>query len=75
MFLTFVASILSGVVPALRASGTDMNEALKDESRGSSSLRVGNFSQVIVVTEIALSFALLMAAGVMTMSIVGLKQR
>ena len=68
--LVFLASLLAGIIPALKASGANVNEVLKDESRGSSSLRIGRFSKGIVVAEIALSFGLLVAAGLMTKSVI-----
>ena len=75
VFLTLIASLLSGIAPAFRASGIDLNETLKDESRGASGLRLGRLSQGLVVAEIALSFGLLLAAGVLTISIINLKER
>ncbi len=71
--VTLVASLVSGTVPAFKASGADINEILKDESRGSSSLRASRFSTGLVVGEIALSCALLVAAGLMVKSVVNIK--
>ena len=68
-----VAAMVAGGIPALKASGTDVSEVLKDESRGSSSLRIGRLSKVLVVGEIAMSVALLVAAGLMTKSITTLR--
>jgi putative ABC transport system permease protein len=64
------AALLSGLVPALQVSRTRLNEVLKDEGRGSTSLRLGWLSRVVVVAELALSCALLVAAGLMVKSIV-----
>ncbi len=75
LFLTFIAAVLSGTLPSLRASGTDVTQTLKDESRGTSSLKLGRWSRAIVMMEIALSCALLLASSVMAMSIVALKNR
>ena len=75
LLLTFIAAVLSGTLPSLRASGADVTHALKDESRGTSSLKLGKWSRAIVIVEIALSCALLLASSVMTMSIVALKNR
>jgi predicted permease len=69
LFLTVFASLLSGVLPAVRASGTDVNSVLKDDSRGSSSLRIGRLSRSLVVLEVALSCALLVAAGLLIKSV------
>ena len=71
--LAILASIVSGVVPALHSARFDINAILKDESHAASSLRVGKLSRAIVVAEIALSSALLLAAGFMTKSILRLR--
>jgi predicted permease len=71
--LVLVSSIIAGIIPAVQSSGANVNEILKDESRGSSSLRIGRFSRGLVVAEIALSFALLIAAGLMIRSVAKLR--
>jgi predicted permease len=71
--ITVLAGVLSGIIPALQASGNRVNEVLKDESWGSSGLRVGKLSRGLVVAEIALSVGLLVAAGLMIKSITNLK--
>jgi putative ABC transport system permease protein len=63
------SAIVAGGIPALKASGMDVSSVLKDESRGSSSLKIGRLSRVLVVGEIAMSLGLLVAAGLMTKSI------
>ncbi|HJQ20776.1 MAG TPA: ABC transporter permease [Gemmatimonadaceae bacterium] len=68
-----VATLASGAIPALQASRTDINEILKDDSRGSSSFRIGRLSRALVVFEIALSCGLLVAAGLMIKSVVKLR--
>jgi predicted permease len=68
--LTLLSGLLSGLAPALQASKADVNEVLKDEGRGSTSLRMGRFSRFVVVFEVAFSFALLVAAGLMIRSVV-----
>jgi predicted permease len=73
ILITAVAAVVSGTVPAFRASGSDIHELLKDESRGSSSFRMGRFSTGLVVGEIAVSCALLVAAGMMVKSVVNLR--
>jgi len=57
----------------VRASGVKLHEILQDESRGTSSFRIGRFSTALVVGEIALSCALLVSAGMMVKSIVNLQ--
>ncbi len=71
--LVLVSAVIAGIIPAVKSSGSDVNEVLKDESRGSSSLRIGKFSRALVVVEIALSFGLLVAAGLMIRSVTKLR--
>ncbi|MCH8145427.1 MAG: ABC transporter permease [Gemmatimonadetes bacterium] len=71
--VTLVASVASGIVPAIKASGIDVHELLKDESTGSSSFRMGRISMGLVMTEIALSSALLVLAGMAIKSAMNLK--
>jgi len=71
--MTLAATLASGLLPALRASGEGMNEVLKDESRGSSGLRMGRLSKGLVIGEIALSCGLLVAAGLMIKTVVNLR--
>ena len=70
ILITAVASLVAGTLPAVRASGGLVHDILKDESRGSSSFRMGRFSTVLVIGEIALSCALLVAAGMMIKSVI-----
>ena len=70
--LTLFATFVAGVIPALKISGSDVNEVLKDESRGSSSLTLGRWSRALIVAEIALSCGLLVSAGLMIKSVVQL---
>ncbi len=72
LLLTVGASLLSGVIPAIRASRTDVNDILKDDSRGTSSLNIGRLSRGLVVVEVAFSFALLVSAGLMVKSVTNL---
>jgi len=71
--ITVVAAMVSGVIPAVQATRGDVTEILKDESRGSSSLRIGRLSRGLVVAEVAFSMGLLVAAGLMTKSVVQLR--
>lgn len=70
--VTGLAAVVSGAIPAVRASSTDVNSILKDESRGSSSLHIGRLSRWLVVAEVAMSVALLVASGLMVKSVVRL---
>jgi putative ABC transport system permease protein len=70
---TLVVSVLTGLVfglvPALQASRPDLNEALKEGSRGSTGgIGRKRFRNILVVTEVALTQMLLIAAGLVIKS-------
>src|SRR5512143_97249 len=67
--IAFVTTLISGAIPAYQSSRADINEILKDETRGASSFRIGKISKALVVFEIALSCGLLVAAGLMIKSL------
>src|SRR5688572_8664133 len=71
--VALLASLVSGFLPAFQSSRADINEILKDESRGASSLHIGKMSKALVMFEIALSCGLLVAAGLMTKSVTKLR--
>lgn len=71
--VTVLAAVVSGIIPGLKASGAGTNEYLKDASRGSSSLRIGRLSRLLVVGEVTLSVGLLVSAGLMIKGIVLLR--
>ena len=62
--ISIASSVLFGVIPALRASRADLNEVLKETTRGSSGTGTGGRS-VLLVAEVALSMVLLVGAGLM----------
>ena len=68
--LALLSAILAGTLPALRASKGDVSEILNDEVRGSSGLRVGRISRVLVVAQLSFSCGLLVVAGLMIRTIV-----
>src|SRR4029079_9201801 len=68
-----LATVLAGAIPAIQSSRSDINEILKDESRGSSSLHIGRMSRALVVFEIALSCGLLVSSGLMIKSVTKLR--
>ena len=61
--VAFLTTLVSGAIPAIQSSRADINEILKDETRGASSFRIGRISKALVIFEIALSCGLLAAAG------------
>src|SRR5687768_165694 len=73
VLLALGATMFSGIIPAYQSSRADLNEVLKDESRGSSSLKIGKMSKALVVFEIALSCGLLVASGLMIKSVTKLR--
>lgn len=73
MALIVLASLFAGGLPALHAARVDAGSALKDDSRSSTSGRLGRFSAGLVVAELAVSCGLLIAAGLMIKSVVQLK--
>jgi predicted permease len=70
--VTFLASLVSGLLPALRTSGARAHEVLKDQSAGSDGRRSGRFSRALVVAEVALSCGILVATGLTVKSLVNL---
>ncbi|MBZ5719241.1 MAG: ABC transporter permease [Acidobacteriia bacterium] len=62
LLLCMVVGVVFGIVPALEASRTDVNEALKEGARGASR-GFGKHRMVLVVTETALASILLIGAG------------
>ncbi len=70
--VTVAAGLLASLVPALQASRLDVNTLLKDDSR-SSGFRIGRFSRIAVIGQIALACVLLLGAGLMTRTIVNLR--
>ena len=67
------ASVLAGALPAWHAARISAGSVLKDDSRSSTSARLGKFSSALVVGELALSCGLLITAGLMIKSVVQLK--
>src|SRR5262249_22682027 len=64
-----LTTLAAGAIPAYQSSRADINEILKDDSRGASSFRIGRISKALVIFEIALSCGLLVAAGMMIKSV------
>ena len=75
---TFLISILTGLIfglmPAWQTTHTELNEVLKDSSRGSTGGRgQARFRNVLVVTEVVLSLVLLIGAGLLIRSFVAMR--
>lgn len=56
-------TLLAGLIPALRASRTDVQDALRDGDKGSSGGGFARVARGLVVAEIALTVVLLVGAG------------
>jgi predicted permease len=73
LLLSIFSGILFGLAPTLRVSRIDLNTTLKDANRGSSGAsavwgRGNNMRRLLVVSELALSVVLLIAAGLLIRS-------
>ena len=68
-----LTAVLCGIVPALRASRTDVMEVLRQSGGRASGLRGGRrLRSGVVIAEVALSFVLLIGAGLMVRSFIAL---
>jgi predicted permease len=70
LLLSLIAGILAGLIPSVRFTRTNVNEALKQgQSRGSSDSGGIRTRGLLVVSEVALSLVLLIGAGLMVRSL------
>ncbi len=63
--LSLLTTMIFGGVPALAASRTDPNEALKEGAKGTTSVRGAKLRGALVVAEIALALMLLSGGGLL----------
>src|SRR5918993_431133 len=68
-----LSSLFAGGIPAMQAARVSAGAVLKDDSRSSTSGRLGKFSSGLVIAELAVSCGLLIAAGLMIKSVAQLK--
>ena len=68
-----LSSLFAGGIPALQSARVSAGGVLKDDSRSSTSGRLGKFSSGLVIAELAVSCGLLIAAGLMIKSVAQLK--
>jgi predicted permease len=72
--VSILTGLLFGLVPALQASRSDLNETLKEGGRtGAGSARRNHARSILIVSEIALSFMLLAGAGLLVRSFLRLR--
>ena len=62
LLLAVVIALLIGLYPALRTSSGDLTKHLRDGTHGAQSAQLSKMNHVLVITEIAVSVALLIAA-------------
>jgi putative ABC transport system permease protein len=73
--LTIITSVVFGLAPALQASRLDQSEALKEGSRGNAGgARSNRIRSGLMVAEIAMSFMLLVGAGLLIKSFLHLRE-
>jgi len=71
--ISMLTALLFGVLPALRASKTDVHDALKEGGRSGIGHR-GYARSVLVVSEVAIALCLLIGAGLLVKSFALLRQ-
>ncbi|HMC76419.1 MAG TPA: ABC transporter permease [Vicinamibacterales bacterium] len=69
LLIVAATAILFGLLPALILSRTQASEALKDGTRTSTGVRGRRWNQILVVTEVALACAVLMASALLVRSV------
>lgn len=73
ILFTFLLAVITGVIfalaPALHASGTNVQSALKEGSRSSQPGSWRNFASALVVGEVSLAMVLLAGSGLMVKSL------
>jgi predicted permease len=71
--VSIVAGLLFGLVPALRASNTDLASAMKEKTRTGGRFWRFNLSSAMVVVQVGLSMVLLTGAGLFARSLLNLQ--
>src|SRR2546421_936701 len=69
LFITLLATVASGLVPAFLSARANAAEVMKEGGRGNSNRLVNGITRVLVVGQIALTAALLIAATLQVKSI------
>ncbi|RKG82887.1 ABC transporter permease [Corallococcus terminator] len=78
VLFTLAVSVLTGVifglVPALQASRTDLNAAMREGSRSTGGHRTGRVRSALVVSQVSLALVLLVGAGLFVRSFLALRR-
>ena len=74
MGVTIASGILFGIAPAWRLSKVNLNEALKETSRGTDSGKRGRLRNGLATGELALATMLLIGAGLMIQTLLNLQR-
>ena len=75
LVVALITGIIFGLIPAIQSAKPDLNEALKEGTRGTSTGVAGKRTRNILVTvEVALSLVLLIGAGLMVKSFIRLQE-
>ena len=69
LLIVVATAIVFGLLPALLLSRTHASEALKDGSRGATGARGRRWNSALVVTEVALACAVLLASALLVRSV------
>src|SRR5438105_1524634 len=69
LIITFLATVMSGLVPAFLSARANAAEVMKEGGRGNSNRLVNGITRVLVIGQIALTAALLIAATLQVKSI------
>jgi putative ABC transport system permease protein len=72
--VTLVTSVVTGIIPALKASKLDLNSAIKDGGSGGN-LRLSRMTRLLVNIQMALSVSLVVAAGLFLTLLLGFNQK
>ncbi len=73
--VSVLTALVFGLLPAMKASRTDLNDPLRDVGKGlSGGFRHAKLRSAVVILEVALSLTLLVAAGLLMRSFVALRE-
>jgi putative ABC transport system permease protein len=72
--IAFITGVVFGLVPSIQTSKIDLNEILKESGRSGSHARRNRIGSALMVSEIALSFMLLVGAGLLIKSFIHLRE-